>query len=156
MPWNNGNSVQFSTSPKMSRNPRKCATGKIRTRWLNRNHRFFPIKTNMFNTMDTKTTDMNKIDIVKRNPRKVCKGFGLSCYYCKQDALHPSPVNSYWSSKDWDGDKAKTREQDRSLIDFKVPNQKTDAEKNMDIDEIPLSMLQIGQDGHKEELLEMT
>ena len=44
MPWNNGNPVQFSTPPKMPRNPRKCATSKIRTRWSNRNHRFNPIK----------------------------------------------------------------------------------------------------------------
>ena len=32
---------------------------------------------------------------------------------------HPSPAPSDWSSEDWDGDKAKAREQ-RSLIDFKL------------------------------------
>ena len=44
VPRNNGNPVQFSTPPKMQRNPRKHATGKIRTRWSNRNHRFNPTK----------------------------------------------------------------------------------------------------------------
>ena len=94
MSWNNGNSVQFSAPPTTARNPRKHATGKIRTGWLNRNHRINPIKTNRFNTMDTKMTDMNKIDIIKPTSKKVCEGFSLSCSYCKQDTPHPSPVNS--------------------------------------------------------------
>ena len=72
MPWNNGNSVQFSAPPKTPRNPRKCTTGKIRTRWSNRNHRFNPIKTSRFNTIDTRVTDVNKIDVVAPTPRKVC------------------------------------------------------------------------------------
>ena len=37
MPWNNGNVFQFSAPPKMPRNPRKQTTGKIRTRWSDRN-----------------------------------------------------------------------------------------------------------------------
>ena len=105
--------------------------------------------------MDTKTTDMNKIDIVKPTPRKGCKGFGLSCSYWKQDTSHPS-VNSDWSSENWDGNKAKAMEQNKSLIDFEALNQKTDTEKIMDVDEIPFSKLQIGQDSHKEEPLELT
>ena len=106
--------------------------------------------------MDTKTTDMNKIDIIKPTPQKACEGFGLYCSYCKQDAPHPSPVNSDWSSEDWNGNKARARETNKSLIDFEALNQKTDMEKTMDIDEIPLSKLQIGQDGCKEETLEVT
>ena len=39
--WNNGNMVRFSAPPKM---PRRHSTGKIRTRWSGRNHRFNPIK----------------------------------------------------------------------------------------------------------------
>ena len=38
--------------------------------------------------------------------------------------LHPSPVPSDWSSKDWDGDKAKAREQ-KSLIDFMLLEKQT-------------------------------
>ena len=101
-------------------------------------------------------TDMNKIDIIKPTPRRSCEGFSLSCSYCKQDIPHPSPVNSDWSSEDWDGNKAKAREQNKSLIDFEALNQLTDAEKITDVYEIPLSKLQIGQDSHKEELLEVT
>ena len=48
------------------------------------------------------------------------------------------------------------KEQNKSLIDFKASNQKTDAEKITDVDKIPFSKLQIGQDGHKEEPLVVT
>ena len=100
-------------------------------------------------------TDMNKIDIIKPTPSKACEHYGLSCSYCKQDTPHPSPVNSDWSSKDWDGDKAKAKEENKSMIDFEAPNQKTDTEEITDIVEIPFSKLQIGQDGNKEELLQV-
>ena len=33
------------------------------------------------------------------------------CTYCKYDAPHPSATPSDWSGKDWDGEKAKAREQ---------------------------------------------
>ena len=33
------------------------------------------------------------------------------CTYCKYDAPHPSATPSDWSSEDWDGKKAKAREQ---------------------------------------------
>ena len=96
MPWNNGNPVQFSAPPKMPRNPRKHATGKVRTRWSDRNHRFNPIKTSRFNTMGTKVSDLNKINIVAPTLSKACNGFGPSCLYCKQGAPHPSPQDSNW------------------------------------------------------------
>ena len=41
------------------------------------------------------------------------------CTYCKFDTPHPSVTLSEWSSKDWDGEKAKTREQ-CPLLNFKV------------------------------------
>ena len=78
--------------------------------------------------MDTKRTDLNKIDIIKLTPRKACECYGLSCSYCKQDTPHPSPINSDWSSEDWDGNKAKAKEQNKSLIDFEASDQKTDME----------------------------
>ena len=55
---------------------------------------------------------MNKIDVIDPSPKRLCTG----CMYCKYDTPHPSPVPSDWSSKDWDGDKARNREQ-KSLID---------------------------------------
>ena len=41
------------------------------------------------------------------------------CTYCKYDAPHPSATPSDWSSKDWDGEKAKAREQ-CPLLNFKL------------------------------------
>ena len=42
--------------------------------------------------------------------------------YCKCDALHPSVTPSDWFSKDWDGNKAKAREQ-CPLLNFKLLEQ---------------------------------
>ena len=83
MPWDNSSTVQFSAPPKTPRNSGKCALGKIRTIWSNRNQRFNPIKTNRYNTMNTEMMDMNKIDIIKPTPRKACEHFGLTCSYCR-------------------------------------------------------------------------
>ena len=42
------------------------------------------------------------------------------------------------------------------MIDFDAPTQKTDVEKTVDVDEIPLNKLKIGQDNHEEQPLEVT
>ena len=106
--------------------------------------------------MDKQVSNLNKINIVAPTPKKGCNGFSLSCSYCKQGAQHPSPQNSDWSSEDWDGNKAKTKEQNKSLIDLSDPKPKTDMEWTMDIDERPFNELQIGQDDSKDEPLEVT
>ena len=41
------------------------------------------------------------------------------CTYCKYDAPHPLTTPSDWSSKDWDGKKAKAKEQ-CTLLDFNL------------------------------------
>ena len=151
-PWNDGNNVQFSAPPKMLRNLRKHTSGKIRTRWSGRNW-FNPIKVRRPNTPDTKVSDLNKTDIVVPIPRKACDNFGLSCSYCKQGVLHPSPQEFDWPSKDRDGTKAKAREQNKSLIDFNDPKPQTNMEQTTDIDKVGFSKLQIGQDDLKEEPL---
>ena len=69
------------------------------------------------NTPETKVSEQDKIDIKAQIPTKACDRFGLSCSYCEQDALHPSPQESDWSSKDWDGTKANTKEETNSLTD---------------------------------------
>ena len=86
MPWNNGMMIQFSTPTKPSQTLEKHAIGKIRTRWSNYNHRFNPVKTNRYNTMNTKPMDVNKIDIVQPIPKRVCQCFGPTCSYCKHEA----------------------------------------------------------------------
>ena len=124
MPWNNGLMVQFSALPKPSQNSRKCAMGKIRTRWSNHDHRLSPIKTNRYNMTNTNPTDMNKIDVVQPVSRRPCECFGPTCSYCKHEAPHPSPVHSDWSSGDWDSNKAKAKEQ-KFLMEFEPPEPNT-------------------------------
>ena len=41
------------------------------------------------------------------------------CTYCKYDAQHPLMILSDWSSEDWDGNKAKAREQ-CPILDFNL------------------------------------
>ena len=57
--------------------------------------------------------------------------------------------------KNWDGIKAKAREQSKSLIDFNDPKPQTSMEQTMDIDKVAFSKLQIGQSDLKEETLEV-
>ena len=133
-------------------------------RWSNHNNKFNSIRTNICNTLGTKPTDMNKIDMIQPVPKRVHECFGPTCSYCKHEAPHPSPVHSNWSSEDWDVDKAKAKEQ-KSLIDFKPPkldsdkeltDQLTDMMKVILVDNIPFQNLTTGQDKPKEEPLETT
>ena len=65
-------------------------------------------------------TNMNKINIIQLVPKRACDYSVDTCAYCKYEAPHPSPIPSDWLSEDWDGEKAKVREQ-RSLIDLNFP-----------------------------------
>ena len=58
--------------------------------------------------------------------------------------------------EDWDGTKAKAREQSNSLIDFNNPKPPINMEQTMDIDKVAFSKLQIRQSNLKEETLEVT
>ena len=62
-------------------------------------------------------TDWRKVDIIQPTPKWLCTRIHKGCSYCKYDALHPQNTPSNWSSEDWDGNKAKTREQ-CPLLDF--------------------------------------
>ena len=75
----------------------------------------------MYNTHDSNSSDVNKLNIIQPTPKRLCTRSLRDCTYCKYNPPHPSPAPSNWSSEDWDGDKAKAREQ-RSLIDFKLFN----------------------------------
>ena len=54
---------------------------------------------------------MSKINIIKPTPKRACECSDGSCTYCKYEAPYPSPEPSDWSSEDWDGEKAKVKEQ---------------------------------------------
>ena len=71
---------------------------------------------------DMDSADLNKIDIIQPAPKRLCPRTLEGCLYCKFNAPHPSITLSDWSSEDWDGEKAKAKEQ-RSLIDFKLLEQ---------------------------------
>ena len=149
IPWNGGNTFQFSTPPKIPRNLGKQTTGKIRTRWSDRN-RFNAIKMRRSNILDTKVSELDKVDIKAPLLTKTCDRFSLSCSYCKQGALHPSPQESDWSGKDWYSTKAKVREQNDSSIDFNEPKPQTNFDQTTDIDEVAFSKLQIGWSNARE------
>ena len=148
---------QFSAPPKMPRNPRNRTTGKITTRWLGKN-RFNPIKTRRPNTPEAKVSDLDMINtnIEAPVPVKVCDRFGLLCSYCEWGALHPSPQQLDWSSKDWDGTKATRKEETNLVIDWNLPKPQTDIDQKTDVDELALSKLQIGQNDQKKEQVDMT
>ena len=148
MPWNNSNMVQFSAPPKMLRNLRKWSTSKIRTRWAEIASN--PIKTRRPNTPDTKASELDRVDIKAPIPKKACGSFSLSCSYSMQGTPHPLPQEPEWSSEDWDGTKAKAREQNKSLIDFYDSKSQIKTEQTMDIDEVAFSKLQIGQSDPRE------
>ena len=70
-------------------------------------------------------------------------------------ALHPSPQESDWSSEDWDGTKAKAKEQTNSLMDSNTLKPQTDFDQRTDVNEIPFSKLQTRQNDPKEKLVEV-
>ena len=99
----------------------KCrhTLGKTRTRWSNWRHRFNPIKTGHYNMQDREITDFRKEDVIEPTPKQVFTRMHGECTCCKYDAPHPLTTLSDWSSKDWDGKKAKAREQ-CPLLDFNL------------------------------------
>ena len=143
---------QFSAPPKPHQSPRKCTPGKTRTRWSNHNHWVQP-KSGLTDTipLTQNLVNMNKIPIVQPTPKRACKCSDDSCTYCKYKAPHPSPEPLDWSSEDWDGEKAKAREQ-KSLIDFTPPKPDTnqqmtdvmvDKKETVMTDDIPFQKLTI-------------
>ena len=118
--WNKGHATSyFSTQPQPKHRP---TSGKTRTRWSNWRNQFNPIKTEWYNMQDRDPIDFNKIDIVKPTPKRLYMRTHEECTYCKFNTPYPSTILSDWSTKDWDGNKAKAREQ-CPLPDFKLLEQ---------------------------------
>ena len=70
------------------------------------------------------STEMNKINIIQPVSKKACDHSVDTCTYCRYEAPHPSSIPSDWLSEDWDGEKAKKREE-RLLIDLNLNRQQT-------------------------------
>ena len=102
------NSFQFPTHPVTQitqTNPRKRASGKIRARWSIK-ARYNPTNTKRPNTLDLPITNMDMTDSDKvKVPLsvKVCNRFRPMCPFCKQSTQHPSPKESDWMDRDWNG-----------------------------------------------------
>ena len=92
--WDNDNTTPyFSTTPKPKHNPGKHAPGKTRIRWSNWRHRFNPIKMDRYNTCDSNSSDMNKLNIIQPIPKRLCSRSCKDCTYHKYNAPHPSPAS---------------------------------------------------------------
>ena len=77
------------------------------------------------------------------------------CSFCRQQVSHPLPNHSDWSSKDWDGKKAKAKEQNPF---FKSDTLKTKAENSTSdlVDSLPFQGLQIQPDKMDKKALEVS
>ena len=112
LPWNYGNTFQFSAPPMTKNNPRKRAPGKVRARWVNKS-RYNPMKAKRPNTQEMMMTNLDAIDIDKKVPLPVkgCDRYGPSCSFYKQGVPHPLCQESDCSDEDWDGTKAKAQKE---------------------------------------------
>ena len=118
--WNKGHATSSFSSPAEP----KCrhTLGKTRAKWSNQRNCFNPMKMEWYNSEDQDTTNFSKINIVKPTPNRLCTRTSKGCMYCKFNAPYPSVTLSDWCSEDWDGDKAKPREE-RPLLNFKLLEQ---------------------------------
>ena len=85
--------------------------------------------------------------------------FGLSCLFCKQGTLHPSPQESDWLSEDWDVTKTETKKETREtnlLSDWDSPKSQSEPDPRTEVDKLDIDKLHIEQDGPKEEHVEVT
>ena len=78
-------------------------------------------------------------------PQKACEQFGPICSFCRQQAPHPLLNQPVWSSEDWDGEKAKVREQN-SFVRFYTPRSTMDNPTHDSVDSIPFHSLMIWTD----------
>ena len=96
--------------------------------------------------METSPAETNKIQIIKPIPQEASEQFGPTCSFCRQQALHPLPNQSDWSSKDWDGERAKAREQ-KSFTRFDTPRPTMENPTLDLVNSIPFHGLTICTDG---------
>ena len=72
-------------------------------------------------SMETSTTTTTSIggprvsDTTTTMPStcRTCKRWGLPCPFCAQSAPDPSPVESDWYDKDWNGEKQRAKEEEK-------------------------------------------
>ena len=113
------------------------------------------IKTNQVNKLGTDLKDANKINMIKCTlPKGMRVIWSHMLILQMQQVPHPLLDQSDWSSKDWDRDKAKAREQN-SIIKFDIP---WPIRNNPTLDQvasIPFKDLTIQTDGPDKKALEV-
>ena len=65
---------------------------------------------------------------------KTCKKWGLSCPFCAQSALQPSPIDSVWSEEDLDGDIERRKRQEKQRKEEEAKQREWEEEKIPDYD----------------------
>ena len=135
--------------------PRKCTPGRVRTLWSKHNHHFNPSRTNWVDTLGTNLTNASNINIIKPIPQKACEQFGATCSFCRQQMPHPLLSQSDWSSEDWDGDKAETREQS-PFFGFDTPTTKAEDSTSDLVGSLPFQGLKIQTDKTDEKAPEVS
>ena len=93
----------------------------------------------------------------------VCNRFGPPLSFCKQGTPHPSPQESDWSSKEWDGTKTKSKTEKKKetgetnlLLDWDLPKPQSEPNPRTEVDKLDTDKLHIEQDSPKEEQVKVT
>ena len=106
-------------------------------------------------------TNLDTIDTDKKAllPVKVCERFGPSSSFCKQGTPHPSPKESDWSDKDWDGTWAKLWKETgetNPLSDWYLAKHQSEPNSKLEVDKLDIDKLHLEQDSPKEEWIKVT
>ena len=131
-----------STPTKPPRIPRKHTPGKVRTQWSNFNHHFNLVKTNQFNTLGTSPTDINKINVIRPISQRCVSTLEPHAHFVDSKFLILCQTSQTGQVRDWDGDKAKTREQ-ILFVRFDTPKPKPDNPTLDLVDSLPFQGLTI-------------
>ena len=136
LPWNGGNTFQFSAPPMTSRNPRKRAPDMIRVRWLSKS-RYNPMKGGRPNTPEINVTDLDAIDMENKipSPVKVCDRIGLSCSFCKQ-ALHIPHLKIQIGQVKIGMEQRKRQGETNLLSDWDLPKPQSEPNPTTDADKL--------------------
>ena len=113
---------------------------------------------------DIPETAVNNLDTVDMDNKallsvKVCNRFGLSCSFCKQNILHPSPQGSDWSDNDWTRAHESTQkemEETNLLSDWELPKHQSEPDSKPEVDKLDMGKLHLEHDNPQEEQIKVT
>ena len=103
----------------------------------------------------TNLMNIGNINVIKPIPQKACEQLGVICMFCRYKVPHPLLNQSEWSSEDWNGEKAKAKEQN-PFIKSDVPKIKTGNPTTDLVDALPFQNLKIQPDRKDEKVPEVS